>query len=154
MLEYIQLYIHLFKHMCTSMGLCPCLLLVTVLVTLLMFSNMEYKYNFIWIYFNILCPLKFKITLYWQKCFKTIHLNRAVLRSHKIFNLLRDLRWWFYRILWLCVCFDEYYFSATFHWHNWDEANMSFSVKFWYYVSDYRKVFIFMVFDKRDIIIF
>lgn len=51
---------------------------------------MEFKYNFIHLYFNILCPLKHKITIILTKNIsKGIHLSRVVLGFHKIFNLLR-----------------------------------------------------------------
>lgn len=126
----VQLYIHLFKNMYASMCLCPWLLLVTVLVTLFMFSYMEFKYNFIYFILIFYVPSNLKLCFFDKKCFKTIHLGKVVLRCHKILNLLRDPRWLFYRILSLCACFDEYYFSVTFHWHNWDEATWVSQLRF------------------------
>lgn len=126
----IQLYIHLFTHMCTSMDLWPCLLLLTILVTLFMFSNMNL--NIIPYIFILICYVhsNLKLCYFDKKCFKTIYLSKVVLICHKILNLLKDPRWLFYRILSLCACFDKYYFSVTFHWHNWDEVTWVSQLRF------------------------
>lgn len=93
--------------------------------------------------FTFYVPIEYIITIIVlpkkKKNSKGIHLSRVDLSSHKRFTVLRNPRWLFYRILYLCVCSDEWYLSTTLHCHSWDEANIRFSNKFWYHVSDSEK---------------
>lgn len=74
-----------------------------------------------------------------KKNLKGIYLSRVDLSFYKRFIVLRNFRWLFYRIFYFCVCFDEWYFLIIFYCYSWDEVNIRFLNKFWYYVLDLEK---------------